>query len=320
METLSSEVRFEPIRLIARGGMGEVYEAHLHGVQGFSKTVAIKAIATEMADDPEFLDLFIGEAKLVADLVYQHIAQVYGLWRKGKMYYMVMEMVDGVSSADYVDQHIRVQKELPVELGAYIASRVARALEYAHDKKSRNGMPLGIVHRDVSPRNILLSWEGVVKLTDFGIAKAAQFMRSREGEILMGKAEYMSPEQAAYLPTDGRSDVFSLGVVAWELLTGRQLFAVDDVDETMNRVLGMPIPDVREYRPEVAEQLAAVISKSLERDPDERYQGAGQMALDLEQYMYGDRFGPTLVTLSKYLADIFGRPKTKILDRERPKD
>jgi serine/threonine-protein kinase len=320
METLSSEVRFEPTRLIARGGMGEVYEARLHGVQGFSKTVAIKAIATDMADDPEFLDLFIGEAKLVADLVYQHIAQVYGLWRKDRMYYMVMEMVDGVSCADFVDQHIRVRKPLPVELGAYIASRVARALEYAHDKKARNGRPLGIVHRDVSPRNILLSWEGVVKLTDFGIAKAAQFMRSREGEVLMGKAEYMSPEQASYLPTDGRSDVFSLGVVTWELLTGRQLFAVDDIDETMRRVTGMPIPDVREYNPGVAEQLAAVINRSLERDPDERYQSAGQMALDLEQYMYGDRFGPTLVTLSRYLADLFGRPKTRILDRERPQD
>ncbi len=317
MEALESQVRFEPVRLIARGGMGEVFEAKLLGVEGFAKTVAVKAITTDLADDPEFVDLFIGEAKLVADLVHQHIAQVYGLWRVGRIYYMVMEMVDGVSSADFIDEHVRRRRPLPVELGAYIASRVARALEYAHGKKGRDGQPLGIVHRDVSPRNILLSWEGVVKLTDFGIAKAARYMRDREGEVLMGKVEYMSPEQAAYMPTDGRSDAFSLGTVLHELLVGRQLFAVEDVEETMRRVMGMPIPDVREARPEVPEALARIVAKSLERNFDERYAGAGEMALELEQYMYGDRFGPTLVTLSKYLTDLFDRPKTRILDRER---
>jgi serine/threonine-protein kinase len=120
------------------------------------------------------------------------------------------------------------------------------------------------------------------------------------------------------MPTDGRSDVFSLGAVLYELLSGRQLFAVPDVDETLDRVLNMPIPDVRRVRPEVPEPLAGVLKKSLERDPDERYLGAGAFALDLEQYMYGDRFGPTLVTLAKYLADLFDRPRTRILDRERP--
>jgi len=317
MEELSTEVKFVPTKLIARGGMGEVFEASLHGVDGFSKTVAVKAIMTDLADDPEFVDLFIGEAKLVADLVHNHIAQVYGLWCKERIYYMVMELVEGTSSADFVDEHLRQRKPLPVELGAYIASRVARALEYAHDKKGRDGTPLGIVHRDVSPRNILLSWEGVVKLTDFGIAKAARFMRDREGEILMGKVEYMSPEQAAYMPTDGRSDVFSLGVVLYELLAGRQLFAVEDVEETLRRVTGMPIPDVREARPEVPEALARVLARALERDLDGRYQSAGEFALELEQYMYGDRFGPTLVTLSKYLAELFKRPQTTILDRDR---
>ncbi len=317
MEELSTEIKFVPTRLIARGGMGEVFEASLHGMEGFAKTVAVKAIMTDLADDPEFVNLFIGEAKLVADLVHNHIAQVYGLWCKDRIYYMVMELVEGVSSADFIDEHIRKTKPLPVELGAYIASRVARALEYAHDKKGRDGLPLGIVHRDVSPRNILLSWEGVVKLTDFGIAKAARFMRDREGEVLMGKVEYMSPEQAAYMPTDGRSDVFSLGIVLYELLAGRQLFAVEDVEETLRRVTGMPIPDVRDACPEVPEALAKVLAKALDRDLDERYQSAGEFALDLEQYMYGDRFGPTLVTLSKYLADLFGRPRMEIADRER---
>jgi eukaryotic-like serine/threonine-protein kinase len=317
VEELSTQVRFVPTRLIARGGMGEVFEASLHGVEGFSKTVAVKAIMTDLADDPEFVDLFIGEAKLVADLVHQHIAQVYGLWCKDRIYYMVMELVEGVSSADFVDEHIRQGKPLPIELGAYVASRVARALEYAHDKKGRDGVPLGIVHRDVSPRNILFSWDGVVKLTDFGIAKAARFMRDREGEVLMGKVEYMSPEQAAYMPTDGRSDVFSLGIVLYELLAGRQLFAVEDVEETLRRVTGMPIPDVREARPDVPEPLAKILGRALSRGFEDRYASAGEFALDLEQYMYGDRFGPTLVTLSKYLAGLFKRPETGILDRDR---
>jgi serine/threonine-protein kinase len=317
MEEFSTEVRIIPTRMIARGGMGEVFEAMLHGVEGFSKTVAVKAIMTDLADDPEFVELFIGEAKLVADLVHQHIAQVYGLWRREKIYYMVMEMVNGTSSADFIDEHIRLNKPLPVELGAYIASRVARALEYAHDKRGRDGQPLGIVHRDVSPRNILISWDGVVKLTDFGIAKAARFMRDREGEILMGKVEYMSPEQAAYMPTDGRSDVFSLGIVLYELLAGRQLFSVQDVEETLRRVTGMPIPDVRDANPDVPEPLARILARSLDRDLEERYQSAGHLALELEQYMYGDRFGPTLVTLSKYLAELFKRPETGVMDKER---
>jgi serine/threonine-protein kinase len=157
----------------------------------------------------------------------------------------------------------------------------------------------------------------VVKLTDFGIAKAARFMRDREGEVLMGKVEYMSPEQAAYMPTDGRSDVFSLGIVLYELLAGRQLFAVEDVEETLRRVNGMPIPDVRQARPEIPETLANILARALDRDLLARYQGAGEFALALEQYMYGDRFGPTLVTLSKYLAELFDRGDSAILDRER---
>jgi serine/threonine-protein kinase len=320
MDLLSSEVRFEPVRLIARGGMGEVFEARLLGVEGFAKTVAIKAIQTDLAEDAEFVDLFIGEAKLVADLVHQHIAQVYGLWRIGGVYYMVMEMVDGTSCADFIDRHLAARHAMPIELGAYIASRVARALEYAHDKRSREGEPLRIVHRDVSPKNILLSWEGVVKLTDFGIAKAARYMRSREGEVLMGKVEYMSPEQAAFMETDGRSDVFSLGIVLWELLTGRQLFNVSDVDETLQRVVGMPVPDIRDIRPDVPEGLAGVVARALTRELDGRYQSAGHMALELEQYMYGNRFGPTLVTLARYLAELFGRPETKMLDEVRGAD
>ncbi|MBI3830970.1 MAG: serine/threonine protein kinase [Planctomycetes bacterium] len=297
------------VRLLAEGGMGQVYEATQFGAEGFEKTVAVKTILESYSTNPEFVRLFIGEAKLVADLVHENIVQVYHLDKFGPIYYIAMEYVDGINLEQFVQTHIARGTELPVELGAFIISRVCRGLEYAHNKRGRDGVNLGIVHRDVSPKNVMLTSEGVVKLTDFGIAKARQLMEQEEGEVLMGKVEYMSPEQAQYLETDSRSDLFSLGIVMFELLTGHHIFETDDLYETLNNVKRKHIPRPREFRPDIPEDLDKIVMKALERDVKRRFQSAGEMGHDLEYYMYHDRYGPTNVTLSNYLKKHFlGKP------------
>jgi eukaryotic-like serine/threonine-protein kinase len=298
--------QYELTRLIAAGGMGAVYEAKLHGVEGFEKLVAIKTIIGDFSSDEEFVRLFIGEAKLVADLVHENIVQVYALGRHENMLYIAMEYVDGINLEHYIEEHIRQGWELPVELGAFIASRVCRGLEYAHSKTGRDGQPLGIVHRDISPKNIMITYEGVVKITDFGIAKARRLMEQNEGEVLMGKIEYMSPEQVNYEFTDGRSDLFSLGIVTYEILTGHQLFNHENANQVMSNVRSGEIHSPRSFRPEIPEDLAEILLTGLQRDLDKRYPTAGRMGYALERYMYHNRMGPTNVTLGEYMRSRFG--------------
>jgi len=304
-EIADPQHRYRIIRKIAEGGMGSVYEAVQYGAEGFEKTVAVKTILEEFTNSYEFVNMFIGEAKLVSDLIHEHIVQVYQLGKLGRMYYIVMEYVSGRTLHHYIERHFELDRPFPVEFGAFIASRVCRGLEYAHRKAGRDGKLLGIVHRDVSPKNIMMSYEGVVKLCDFGIAKARNYMQHKEGEILMGKVEYMSPEQAEYKQTDLRSDVFALGIVLHQIMTGEQIFEVEDVYDTLDNVKSAPIPDPREYRGEIPEELARITMKALERPLEARYQNAGEMGYELERYMYSDRFGPTDEKLAAYLKELF---------------
>jgi serine/threonine-protein kinase len=305
LQGFSETKQYRMVRRLAEGGMGAVYEAQQFGAEGFVKTVAVKTILESYTTNPEFVRLFIGEAKLVADLVHENIVQVYHLGAVGSMYYIAMEFVSGINLEKWVDGHVLGGRPLPIELGAFIISRLCRALEYAHNKRGRDGELLGIVHRDISPKNVMLNSEGVVKLTDFGIAKARLVMEQDEGQVLMGKVEYMSPEQARYQETDLRSDLFSLGIVMYEILTGRQLFQTEDIYETLRNVQHARIPSPKDFRPELPEELARINLKALERDLSRRYQTAGQMGYDLEHYMYHDRYGPTNVALGRYLKEHF---------------
>lgn len=293
-------------RKLAQGGMGAVYEAHQLGAEGFVKTMAIKTILPHYSHNAEFVEMFIGEAKLVANLVHENIVQIYQLGQDDSgVYYIAMEFIDGINLEDFLQRHVELGKDVSYDMATFIAARTCRGLEYAHSKLDDRGQPLGIVHRDVSPKNILINTEGTVRLTDFGVAKASQYMQQQEGEVLMGKVEFMSPEQADYQVTDARSDLFSLGIVMYELLTGVNPFEVDDVYETIERVKTLPIPDPREYREDIPEDVVRIVQRALSRDLAKRYQSAGEMGFDLEHYMYHDRFGPTVQALAAYLADIF---------------
>lgn len=297
--------RYTLTRKLAEGGMGAVYEAILHGPEGFEKVVALKTIRQDLTRDLDFVRMFIGEAKLVADLVHQNIVQIYQLGKVNGIYYMAMEYVDGVHLADFMRRHQELGRRLPVDIAIYIVSRVARGLEYAHNKTDSAGHHLGIVHRDVSPKNVMISREGFVKLADFGIAKARSLEKDLEGEVLMGKVRYMSPEQAAFDATDARSDLFSLGIVTYELLTGQTVFNAETTEDVLHAVAQRPIQPLRTVCPDIPPEVARIVETALQRDRARRYPDAGKMAFDLENYMYHDRFGPTAKTLGEYLAELF---------------
>jgi serine/threonine-protein kinase len=305
------------VRRLAEGGMGAVYEATQFGAEGFQKTVAVKTILESYTTNPEFVRLFIGEAKLVADLVHENIVQVYHLGKIDNTYYIALEFVEGINLEQFIQDHKARKLALPIELGAFIISRVCRGLEYAHNKRGRDGQNLGIVHRDVSPKNIMINYEGVVKLTDFGIAKARVVMEQQEGEVLMGKVEYMSPEQARYEPTDRRSDLFSLGIVMYELLTGYHIFELEDIYQTLENVKLKRVPHPREFRPELPDMLCEILMRSLERDLSRRYQTAGEMGVALEYYMYHKGYGPTIVTLGNYLKKFLLGETSDALDKRQ---
>jgi eukaryotic-like serine/threonine-protein kinase len=303
-----NELHYEMIRTIAEGGMGVVYEAVQRGAGGFTKTVAVKLIREEYSTISEFQKNFIGEARLVANLIHTNIVQTYHLGQIGGQYFMVMEYVSGVNLEQFLDRHVAMGRVMPVDIAAFIISRIARGLTYAHQKCDREGRLLGIVHRDIGPKNVMIADEGDVKLTDFGIAKALDLMYNEEGKVIAGKDEYLSPEQASYAVTDARADLFPLGIVLTELLLSRNVFR--DADRLVSRqnILTMPIPQFSKLRAEIDPKLEAIIQKALQRDREKRYQSAFEMLHDLEVYLYSDGYGPTNEKLGAYLKGIMSEP------------
>ncbi|WP_043587935.1 serine/threonine protein kinase [Geminisphaera colitermitum] len=299
-----NELHYEMTRKIAEGGMGLVYEAVQRGVGNFSKVVAVKLIREEYSTIVEFQKNFIGEARLVSDLIHTNIVQTYHLGQIGGQYFMVMEFVNGVNLEQFLDRHRTLGRLVPVDIAVFIISRVARGLAYAHSKRGRDGRPLNIVHRDIGPKNIMIAYEGDVKLTDFGIAKALDLMYNEEGQVIAGKDEYLSPEQATYSVTDARADLFGLGIVLTELLLGKNIFRAADRLESRRNILEMPIPLFATLRPEIDPKLEPIIQKLLTRDREQRYQTANEVLNDLELYLYSDGYGPTNEKLGAYLREL----------------
>lgn len=293
------------IQEVAEGGMGRVYLAEQLGISGFTKTVGIKTIRRELVDSGLFRDLFIAEAKLVADLVHENIQQVYHLIDMAGTYAIVMEWVHGVTFEDINSRLDERNEYLPADLAVFLVSRVARALSYAHHKRGNDGRPLTLVHRDVSPVNIFAGWQGVVKLADFGIAKALTHAHLDDGKETVGKTPYMSPEQARGEVTDARSDIFSLGLVLFEMLTGEQLYPVESVDDVIQLHETKAIPSPRSWNPQIPAEIEPIMLRMLERDSEKRYQSARDVVRDLEIHMYSGGYGPTNEKLSAYLHSLF---------------
>ncbi|MGZ5527631.1 MAG: serine/threonine protein kinase, partial [Limisphaerales bacterium] len=264
--TIQNEFRYEIVRKIFEGGMGVVYEAEQRGAREFVKRVAMKVIRQNYVNQKQFIDNFIGEAKLVADLIHTNIVQTYHLGEARGLYFICMELINGVNLEQFAAVLKQKERVLPSELAVFIVSRVARGLAYAHSKADAAGKPLGIVHRDVSFKNIMIAYAGDVKLTDFGIAKARGFLDDQEGEVIAGKADYMSPEQADFRITDKRADIFSCGVVLAHLLLGYNIFKGRDADQSRDRILNLPIPDFRQLDTRIDDRLNEILHRTLARD------------------------------------------------------
>ncbi len=303
--TIQNNFQYEIVRKLYEGGMGIVYEAEQLGARGFVKRVAIKVIRQNYANQKQFIDNFIGEAKLVADLIHTNICQTYHLGEAQGVYFMAMELIRGANLEQFSQKLEDTGRVLPRELAVFIVSRIARGLAYAHAKTDRDGHPLGLVHRDVSFKNIMIAFEGDVKLTDFGIAKARGFLVDNEGEVVAGKADYMSPEQANFQITDKRSDIFSAAVVLGHLLLGRNIFKGDSAEESRQRMIRMPIPNFCDLDQRFDKRLNEILHCALERDLDKRYPTADQFLYDLEHYIYHSGYGPTNETLGRFIRELF---------------
>ncbi len=277
--------RYELVHLLGQGGMGEVYLAKISGAAGFEKPCIVKTILPALLKDGQFLERFHHEAKVLVHLVHSSIAQVYDMGEAHGTYFMALEYVAGVDVAYLAEQAHAQGKRIPVPVALYLGQKVAEGLGYAHRKAGPDGAPLGIVHRDVSPHNVMVSYEGEVKVIDFGLAKSAARSKFTLPSTVMGKLGYMSPEQARAEPLDHRSDIYSCGVMVWELLTGQPLIAHGTVGEMMAAMANPRVPSIHELRPEVDPAIDAVVRRALAPNPQERYGRADEFARALNEQL-----------------------------------
>jgi serine/threonine-protein kinase len=270
--------RYHVMERIAAGGMAEVYRGESAGIEGFRKKVAIKRVLPKLSANREFIDMFLDEARLGAYLSHSRCVQVFDIGQGAGAHFIVMEYVDGADLKGVLDYLAEHNQLMPVEVACSITLGVCEGLAYAHQVCDHAGRPLEIVHRDISPHNVLMTRFGEVKLVDFGLAKASSHLSDEEEDIVKGKFGYLAPEVTLGQGADKRVDIFAAGILLWEMLTGRRLFNGATDLETFKLVRDANIPDPRQHRPEVPEEVVRVVYKALARNRDERYQAADDFA------------------------------------------
>ncbi len=299
--------RYLLLERINVGGMAEVFKAKTFGVEGFERIVAIKRILPTLADDDEFVTMFVDEARIAAQLTHQNVVQIYELGRHEQTFYIAMEYVAGKDLRQVLDWQKRQKRPVAVAKACFVISRVCEALDYAHRKKDYSGRDLKIVHRDVTPQNVILSYEGEVKLCDFGIAKAASRASKTQVGVLKGKFAYMSPEQVRGQPTDRRGDLFALGVIFYEMLTGERLFLGDSDYATLEAVRNAVVVPPSQFNDQISPALERVVMKLLARDPKDRYQWASELHEDLLEHLVFQQRPYHGRHLRTWMQEIYGR-------------
>jgi TonB family protein len=281
--------------------MAEVFKARMSGEEGFEKIVAIKRILPHMADSVDFITMFIDEAKLAAQLTHSNIIHIYDLGKVDAYHYIAMEYVEGKDLRSILKLGQERGWPLPPELALFIASKIANALDYAHRRLGPDGRELDLVHRDVSPQNILISFEGDIKLCDFGIAKAATKMSQTQTGALKGKLQYMSPEQAWGRKVDRRSDIYSLGLVLHEMLTGDRLFTGDTDLAILEQVRDGAVAPPSSKNPDVPEKVDQLVLRALSKDPAARFQNASELEKEINAVLYSFHQTPGPADLAIYM-------------------
>ncbi|MBN2342494.1 MAG: protein kinase [Deltaproteobacteria bacterium] len=271
---------------ISVGGMAEVFKAKAFGVEGFERLLAVKRILPSIAEDEEFITMFIDEAKIAVQLTHANIAQIFDLGKVGDSYFIAMEYIEGKDLRAIFDRMRKKGQTVPFPMAVYMIMKMCEGLDYAHNKKDSAGRDLNLVHRDVSPQNVLISYDGQVKVIDFGIAKAAGKAGKTQAGILKGKFGYMSPEQVRGMSLDRRSDIFAVGICLWELLTGERLFIGESDFSTLEKVRNVDIVPPSSFNKRIPQELEKIVLKALSKEVEDRYQSAMDLHDDLQSYMY----------------------------------
>ena len=293
--------RYEIVDRIDVGGMAEVFRGKAVSLDGYAKQVAIKRVLPQLAADAKFVNMFLDEARLSLALSHANIVSVFDVSRAGETYFIVMEYVDGANLKTLMELARASQRPFPTAVAVQIGIEVCKALAYAHERKDSEGKLLHIVHRDVSPPNILISREGEVKITDFGLAKAASQLESTDPGFVKGKYGYLSPESADGKEVDGRSDLFSLGIILWELLAGRRLFQGENDLQTLQRVKEARIPGLAPLCADLHPELEAIIRRALTADRDRRYATAREFGTELNRFLFAAGLSVDSYDVARYL-------------------
>ncbi|MBX7113700.1 MAG: protein kinase [Myxococcaceae bacterium] len=294
------------VRKLAEGGMAEIFLAKQMGVEGFERNVVIKRMLQHLSNVPDFVSMFLDEARLASRLAHPNIVQINDLGFADGCYFISMEYLPGEDFSTVLRTSARRREYVPYHVSLRVIAEAARGLHYAHEFTDAKGKPLNIVHRDISPSNIFVSYTGQVKVLDFGIAKAESRVTNTTAGVVKGKYMYMSPEQASSGAVDRRADIFSLGVSMYEALTNTRPFARDSDLAILNAVLRCDFKVPRAVRPDLPVELEQIALKAMSHHPEDRYQTAEEMAADLERFLAATTSGSGGATLSSFMASFFG--------------
>ncbi len=289
-----SQQRYRVIEKLESGGMAEVFRAESEGLQGFRKQVAIKRVLPHLSSKKKFISMFLDEARLSAQLSHSNCVQVFDIGVGDNAFFIVMEFVDGGNLKSIIEHIKKTGRDFPVEAAVYITLELCKGLAYAHELTDSSGAALHIVHRDMSPPNVLITKHGEIKIVDFGLAKANSQLEKSEPGIIKGKFSYLAPEAAMGQDVDARTDIFALGIMLWELLAGQRLFMGETDFQTVKKVQAAHVPSIMQINKKVPAELERIINHALARDPAQRFQTAREMGLDLTRFMF--KFGVPVST------------------------